>query len=409
MKYRIKYYISRPISIPKIQASQDSQYALIVPTHTRGSLGDLAMMLGLRQLLHESRGETTRVCKVHPDDDFSDIGDEFNGPQLSMHPSNLMRFRKALRQVSGVYVIGADVLDGKYSLERSLTRLHFADFCARLGVPATLCGFSMRDDPQPEIRRAIQGLHPDVRVCARDPKSHERISRMGSKVHQVADLAFLLPASGMTERVSKAVDFLAAHRSHGKRVIAICPNPHAMPASPNQNPIERQHAMRSFVSGVMQSLSNNADVVYLLLSHDTRGAYSDFDVCRDAASAASHLLSYVMPHETSPDEVKEILRHCDLLVTGRMHCGIAALGAEVPSLFLDYQGKVQGLLSFFGLNSSYQMTGSIEGDISSVADAAANMLSETESVRRQIRAALPAVRALARANCTPAHSKPAGT
>lgn len=50
-----------------------------------------------------------------------------------------------------------------------------------------------------------------------------------------------------------------------------------------------------------------------------------------------------------PSEVKELVKHLNLLLTGRMHLAIAALGNETPTMAITYQDKFEDLFMHFGL------------------------------------------------------------
>lgn len=58
---------------------------------------------------------------------------------------------------------------------------------------------------------------------------------------------------------------------------------------------------------------------------------------------------HFVPETISPMDIKWLCRQVDLTVTGRMHLGIASLGGGTPTMVLDYQGKVQGLMRLFDM------------------------------------------------------------
>lgn len=109
----------------------------------------------------------------------------------------------------------------------------------------------------------------------------------------------------------------------------------------------------------------------------------------------------MIPPPPDPGYVKGVVGHCDLVISGRMHCGIAALGAGTPVVLVDYQDKVKGLEQFFDMKLSVKLTGEVAGAV----EETLRMVDETRAeprLRRQavLKGAERAV-ALARANLAP--------
>jgi polysaccharide pyruvyl transferase WcaK-like protein len=100
---------------------------------------------------------------------------------------------------------------------------------------------------------------------------------------------------------------------------------------------------------------------------------------------------------TGAREAKALVGYLDLLVTGRIHLGVAALGSGILAAIAAYQGKVEGLLRHFALPelvidrevylSPGRLAARVEVTISRLAEL-------TEGVRRN----LPRLRVLALQN-----------
>jgi polysaccharide pyruvyl transferase WcaK-like protein len=102
----------------------------------------------------------------------------------------------------------------------------------------------------------------------------------------------------------------------------------------------------------------------------------------------------------SPGAIKAALARLDLIVTGRMHAAILAMGGGTPAFSFAYQDKFEGLLTLFGLQSA-DLLSTPEDLIANPAAVAAKALAHLDNapaLRAQIEAHLPAVAALAEQN-----------
>jgi hypothetical protein len=106
----------------------------------------------------------------------------------------------------------------------------------------------------------------------------------------------------------------------------------------------------------------------------------------------------LVPPDATPAEIKGILADCDGLLTGRMHCGIAALGAGTPAAFLDYQGKVEGLLQLFGLETAIELGPGRSDAANRAADLLRSFRRESARFRTEIAGRLPEILALSARN-----------
>src|SRR5690606_26545186 len=83
----------------------------------------------------------------------------------------------------------------------------------------------------------------------------------------------------------------------------------------------------------------------LLVPHDVRTERSDRVIAAEIAAGvgvdlAPHIHAF---HAETPGQLKALLAGVDLIVTGRMHAAIIALGAHTPALSFAYANKFEGL------------------------------------------------------------------
>lgn len=321
-----------------------------------------------------------------------------------------MRFGAQLPRLERLYINGADMLDGKYTLKGSLARLRLANIVASAGRPVTITGFSMRLDPPPEIGRAFRALPTTVRLCAREPRTHERLRQLlGRQPIQAADLAFLMQAAVGAGYEAQTLERLGSARRAGRRLVGICPNLLAVKV-PGLGDAERaEWAVRCLLEAWYAISDRHPDCVPVVLPHDYRGAFSDvalgaafIERCRTQTDAI-----FVSQRVSAP-ALKAFCAELDVLVTGRMHCGIAALGSGVPAVFMDYQDKAGGLLDLFGLSSSVEADADPRDCAMEIANHVNGYLDRHDEVARKIQVALPGVLQLARQNADPAEYRAGG-
>ncbi|MFZ9880526.1 MAG: polysaccharide pyruvyl transferase family protein [Phycisphaerales bacterium] len=376
---------------------------LVVAPGRHGSIGDAAMLIGLRQLLADGGTDEPWIAAPVSDRGWDSFGRRHAPDHIPTKPGHYFGWRAPARSLQRVFLIGADVLDGRYSVKRSIQRLDFCGFCASLGAEVTITGFSLRDDTPPRVARSLRGLPPGVRLCARDPISLGRIERLaGRPAIQTADLAFLVTPDPAAPRAREALEWIASRKSRGATVFALCPNSLAIRRDDpraHTDPTAREAECAGFFADVVQRVrASDPDADFVIVAHDRRSPHDDDAICARIARELGPSRSLLVPSDACPREIKAIMAACDGLLSGRMHCGIAALGAGTPAALLDYQGKVQGLLELFGLESSIM----VGDDLAAAAERAALMLgsfrAEADAIRARIAARLPHVMRLSATN-----------
>jgi len=390
----------RWLSLPPAARSGD----LIVTPSGFGSLGDLAMIEGLQTLLRDETEPSPFIAAWRPDPRWAEVGRVHEPPNTPRRAWQYLFWRRPARERRRMFLIGADVLDGRYSVAQSVARLEFCRFFASFGCEVTITGFSFNGVAPAPVCEAFRALPDSVRLCARDPVSRARIEQLlGRQVEQVADLAFLIHARREGPRASAALSWIAGQRGRGSSVYAFCPCRLAVQSkhgSASDSESARADLVVEFFSEAAHRLRfEDPTAAFVLLSHDVRGAHNDHALCmRISEQIGSRGTTLLVPPDATSAEIKGILADCDGLLTGRMHCGIAALGAGTPAAFLDYQGKVEGLLQLFGLETAIELGPGHSEAADRAADLLRSFRRESTRFRRQIAGRLPEILALSARN-----------
>lgn len=402
-KQLIKDFCIQTAPLFRSRANLDEQktHLVVPPTGAIGSKGDIAMILGLTSLIQQRFGENgIRISKINDNPIYADLLPTFEAPPLPWGLKQLLRYSPHLSKVEAVYIIGADVLDGSYSVYRSLQRLDFARYAAAMGLSVTITGFSMRTDPAPPIKAAFRKLPASAHICPRDPVSASRVSElMGREISPVADLAFLVaPDSSAAE--SDVCRQIASWKTEGHQVVAINPNRQAVLNQQNSDSGETQaQVMVEFMTNAMRCVMQSIEKCrFVLISNDVRKPWPDSRLSSMIASAFDPSICVDAQDKLSMQQIKFTLGTCDAMIAGRMHCGIAGLGAGTPVVFLDYNGKVQGLLDWFGLDTRIALADDPMTASEIAADMVVTYLRNQSKYRDQIADRLGPVRKLALRN-----------
>ena len=262
--------------------------------------------------------------------------------------SSMARISRAVSDCSHFILCGADVLDGGYSAGGSIRKLLIAKIAEQFGAHAYIIGFSFSDRASNAVKRFLRKYGQGFTYVCRDPRSAERLaSTLGRGVVTGADMAFMLPMTSKAFHPAavRAEAVIADWRREGRRILAFNANPLALrKAAPN---VSLDQAADLLASG-LKRFADTTNCALLLLTHDNRPPHADnLFMKRIADQIPGETVAHFVPDTIEPTDIKRLCGMVDVVVTGRMHLGIAALGAGTPASILDYQGKVRGLLDLF--------------------------------------------------------------
>lgn len=359
---------------------------LVLTAPGQGNVGDQAL---LEALLENTEGPVTALVSdaagLRLPEELLRRVDVLELPHLlygtgADHRAAVARFGRALATASHVSIIGADVMDGRYSLPASVRRSGLAAAAARSGVDTRIIGFSWGDRPRTAARRSLAAAaRHGVRLLLRDPVSAERARRDGIRpVEEAADVVF----------AARTVDATAADHlleEVGKPVALV--NVSGLLAA-------RSDQTEDYVAVVDGLRARGLHV--LLLPHVSRVGGDDLAACAAVADRVGPADVTSVPTLLTPAQVRGLAARATITVTGRMHLAVMSLMHGVPAITLASQGKVEGLMRLFG--TPELCIAPDPGFSAAVIDAVDQVLPDGAPARRSIRRALPGVVALARRN-----------
>lgn len=362
-----------------------------------GSLGDLAMLAGLMQALR-ARDADVRFTIIGQGNHAIEVPGVGKVPVVAAWRGigGTRAFDRLIRAHHGLFVMGADILDGKYGAAQVARIAAYCNHSVRLGIPATILGFSFNQRPRWPGVRVLSRLHPAVSIHVRDAPSLARFTRLvGIPAHLSADCAFLMPATADPSD-AETETWIAVQREAGRTPVGINLGSHALAPARQRN--DTAQLVEAIAAQLAQAARQHT-LSLLLIPHDFKPESGDVSILH---LLEQRLRAAGLPHVRRvelrrPDRIKHLAGLLDLVLTGRMHLAIAALGAGTPVLSVTYQDKFEGLYQHFGLSLDHtlQAEDCLDATLAARLDAALALRTEN---RARIVARLPEVLALAARN-----------
>lgn len=379
-----------------------TQSVLILSSHTLDPLaskGDEAMLVAVINKLKELNEGLKFSILVEPNINKDSL-ERIENLGVSVlfswkYPWKMSEQYDYFSQYDSVFCIGADVMDGYYSAIKSLRLWMLADLMARLNKPSVVGGFSFNPTPSKYVLEFLSKYaSKQIDICLRDNVSLKRFHTMTGLTQStrlVADNAFMLKKTTESTYVQSVISWVDKQKNDGKLVLAF--NMHPMLIK-DRNPIVIQALVDSSVKA-LKTVMETRNVSVILLPHDFRDSNTgDLWFLRKVYSALSiyqHRLLFV-EENIQASEIKGIASLVELVVTGRMHLSIGALGTGTPILGVTYQGKFEGLIEHFSLSDDILKSPS---DLLSADNFAAFIyygLDNSDLLRKQVASKLPDVK-----------------
>lgn len=353
-----------------------------------GNIGDQAMF---ESFIGNVSGDVLAVVKstdayVLPEDHRSSSVAFLVLPDLvyskfAPHYRDVWRLGRSIRAATSFSVMGADIMDGGYGLRSSMVEWNLALAVQRSGIPARILGFSWNGKAHREIVRLAQKAGGSgVRILPRDPDSLQRlqIDRVPN-ITQSSDMVFAFP------------------NKPGSAQTSLSPNTTKRTAVVNVSGLIGLQIAQEDEYEVLMSTLESLGYECLLVPHVSHSNVDDIaatECLRERSEVASR--ARFVRELVSPSEVQSLVRNADVVVTGRMHLSILALSVGTPVIVLATQGKVSGLMKFFGIPE--HCVEPTKGFGKRVAALLTDLERNRQAITGRIHANLPAVRELASTN-----------
>lgn len=247
------------------------------------------------------------------------------------HRRDIRRVGALLAEAATLSIVGADIMDGVYSLRSSVRRSSIAAGAAAAGIDTTVLGFSWNAAAPGAAWRALKAAGASgARLLTRDPASSSRLRDAGVRgIVDTADIVF-------TD--DRRDDAVAAEILRGVAGPFALVNVSGL--------IARSVDQVPEYAALLRELRRRGLFV-VLVPHVLRSTADDLAACRAVADAASGDGVVLIERALAPSTIRALARRAELTVTGRMHLAIMSLAQGVPAITLATQGKVEGLMRLF--------------------------------------------------------------
>lgn len=315
----------------------------------------MAMFTALMQSLR-ARDTASNFTVIGTRDHAIEVPDIGEVPVVAawVGKAGTLAFDRLIREHDALFVMGADILDGKYGAALVARAVGYCNHSVRLGVPAATLGFSFNRRPRYPTVYALSRLDPAVQVNIRDEPSLNRFLNVVKRPARLcADSAFLMAPS--TQVDPEAGAWIAAARRAGRTPVGVNLNAHAFA------PAIEKVGLAALIDHLAQQFQRAAEkrcLAYLLIPHDLKPQSGDIAMLQMLEQTLRRN-GFPHGHYTAmarPDVIKRVVGQLDLVVTGRMHLAIASLGSGTPVLCVTYQDKFEGLYQHFGLALDHTVT-----------------------------------------------------
>lgn len=369
--YAYQNYIKSPEMATNYQLRDQNNSPILILPDGPGSKGDEALLRGFLNVLN-----TPKLIVLNPRTEF--WCDTIPDRALSFEEHNipLEKMADALHHPHKLFVLGTDTIDGSCGLESSLPRISAANEVALAGGDVFIfCSF--RSDVNETIISAIKALPDNVHFFLRDELS---LANFNASVQRECsffpDFAFFAERLD-TLSVQEAVSHLEKLAHRQTPLIGVnYSEPSFLSLYSDHTLVNRLTYVSTLYEAIIEVLPN-AHIV--LISHDTRhweNYLSDSDyqqlALRYAQQKGYSAALTVLPSRLSHSELLGILPLLDVVISGRMHLGIASIRSNVIPLIFTGDGA----------NGKWSMIDKVRGMMGNRLNNADNVVSNLPSLKK---------------------------
>ena len=323
------------------------------------SFGDEMLILGLHKgLVDKFEGN---ICAISMNN-YGEREVEIHGHSIKiigfkrgwLSLTSYREFGKIVKNYSHFIVMGADVMDGAYSIINSTQRLRFLRLASKKGLKTAITGCSFNGTKNSEIRSLfVEAERSGSIIHAREKMSQSRLKEFLQNPVLVADLAFKVDATlyPTSDRISNIKKQTEIWKSNNGTIIGInlC----------GWHIKNKDIFFDSLIDSLVAANESLGRMAIILIPHDTREEVgSDLATLEELCNRIDGKIKVIgLPADIhSGIDAKQVISFCDVLLTGRMHLAIAAHDQGVPAVSFAYQGKFEGFYGLYKMNSEWIVT-----------------------------------------------------
>lgn len=341
-----------------VKKKASNEILLVPASNLDGGFGEDIMVSSFIENFSNSKPVTVFTwAKI----DRADYLSRYPNVKLMGGFTDTINFVKAVflvRKYGLVYIIGADIMDGAYSVLRVITRLRLMKMANMMKIDSQISGFSISEKVYPKIKPELVSISQFSLIKARDIESYNRLAHFISsdRLLLTNDLAFICPSVPESYNTGAAYEkfrlWVDSQKQNFRKIVAVCPN------SIQAQKYGLDKYITSFRS-LLDRFVSKGNFSFVFLYHDLRplcGRESDLTISEslfDYYLSNSDVSVFYSPDIRNGVELKGYLELADFTITGRMHFGISGLTYGKPMFGIAYANKFEGMLRSFDLNPSW--------------------------------------------------------
>ncbi len=253
---------------------------------------------------------------------------------------NLPKVIGALRRSKRLVILALDILDGHYGFLSAGHKIFLAYIASALGTQVDIINCSFNDHPSLLAKFFLKHLPRNVRIVAREPRSHARMEKFLSRpIDLSADVTFLFePEPHEKNSLQHYIDWIHAEQEKERYVIA-------MNIADNQD-----YDLDRLIDMYVRTIHEIKNASFLLLPHSRFQRKNLPDEYRIMEKVLEHVAPEDRPRcnlvqiPCDISDLHSLLPHLDYGLSGRMHLAIGMVSVGVPVCCITFQNKFDGLL-----------------------------------------------------------------
>ncbi|QGU01009.1 Polysaccharide pyruvyl transferase [Corynebacterium kalinowskii] len=317
-----------PLQNPAANSSKIKKPLVILPAGY-GSFGDMAIAIAIDGML------PGQVEFLVPDDPTR-WSKELQNNVISMRDytytiamlPNPRKFGELANR--DILVIGADTISGAYETSFLSARVRLLNEANKKGYRTQLTNFSFPSDPTKTSVELLKRLTAQTEFWARDKESKIRFRQIvGFDAEIAPDIAAAMKIPDKTENSAEATGVLVPN-SHFESTLQL----------------DSQKLLQKWAE-TAEAMSRHFPKVVITVN-DIRPEVGDMRLANEIASQLSRSgIQAEVIEPVNAVHAKQIYNMADVLVTGRMHAGVAALSLGIPTYGIEYLGKFEGQFEWY--------------------------------------------------------------
>lgn len=330
-EYIVNNYSSKAAwNIIKKDFEKTYDFTIVTPDGY-GSYGDEALLRGALDLIDSKSVKIVTERKELFTDKLKELPEGIVEEYVP-----ICDLEKVVIKTKNLIILGADILDGTYAIENSITRLKVANRIATKGGNSYVF-FSFKSNAAKEVLDYIDTMSDKVNFYLRDELSMKNFQLLtGKEVKYFPDMAFFVNKIRISEN-KEITRKLLKIKYEGYNLVGLNFSETAFRSMHNEFTFKNK---KKYVKDIIEAIlkSSKEKLYFGLLCHDIRhwddySSDADYQIIAEEVLKEMNYKNYILIDSSNTHiDLLNILPAFDTVITGRMHLAIACFRSNVIPL-----------------------------------------------------------------------------